>query len=188
MTPVVCTAWIGRMADHPNIEVKLNTDFFDATQPLSKAATVGQLPIVYTGPIDRYFDDVNGALSWRTLDFEQQVLPVADYQGTSVMNFADADVPYTRIHEFKHFHPERAERYPADRTVIMREFSRFAEREDEPYYPVNTVEDRESLLAYRELAAGEKDVHFGGRLGTYQYLDMHMAIASALSMWQTKLA
>ncbi len=182
------TAWLERMADHPNIEVKLDVDFFDTAQPLNKAATVGRLPIVYTGPIDRYFDYEAGALSWRTLDFEQEVLEVGDFQGTSVMNYADADVPYTRIHEFKHFHPERADRYPNDRTVIMREYSRFAERSDEPYYPVNTPEDRAGVLAYRDLQAGEKDVHFGGRLGTYQYLDMHMAIGSALSMWNNKLA
>jgi UDP-galactopyranose mutase len=182
------TAWLERMADHPNIEVKLSTDFFDASQPLHKQAVVGQVPVVYTGPVDRYFDDAEGALSWRTLDFEQEVLEVADFQGTSVMNYADADVPYTRIHEFKHFHPERADRYPKDRTVIVREFSRFAEPGDEPYYPVNTPADRERVLAYRELARGEKDVHFGGRLGTYQYLDMHMAIGSALSLWNNTLA
>jgi UDP-galactopyranose mutase len=182
------TAWLERMADHPNIEVKLSTDFFDASQPLHKQAVVGQVPVVYTGPVDRYFDDAEGALSWRTLDFEQEVLEVADFQGTSVMNYADADVPYTRIHEFKHFHPERADRYPKDRTVIVREFSRFAEPGDEPYYPVNTPADRERVLAYRELARGEKDVHFGGRLGTYQYLDMHMAIGSALSLWNNTLS
>jgi UDP-galactopyranose mutase len=101
------------------------------------------------------------------------------------MNYADADVPFTRIHEFRHFHPERA--YPTDKTVIMREFSRFAERADEPYYPVNTAADRERLLKYRDLAAAEKDVLFGGRLGTYKYLDMHMAIGSALSMVDNKL-
>ncbi|MEI3866054.1 UDP-galactopyranose mutase [Microbacterium sp. CCNWLW134] len=182
------TAWMERMADHVNIEVRLATDFFDPDQPLNKSDTVGQVPIVFTGPIDRYFDYAEGALSWRTLDFEKEVLPVADYQGTSVMNYADADVPYTRIHEFKHFHPERAERYPADRTVIMREFSRFAGSDDEPYYPVNTASDRAGLLAYRQLARGESGVHFGGRLGTYQYLDMHMAIGSALAMWNNDLA
>lgn len=182
------TAWIERMADHPNIDVKLSTDFFDEAQPLNKASTVGQLPIVYTGPIDRYFDFTAGELSWRTLDFEQEVLPVGDFQGTPVMNYADAGVPYTRIHEFKHFHPERVDRYPSDKTVIMREFSRFATRDDEPYYPVNTPDDRSGLLAYRELAQGEKDVFFGGRLGTYQYLDMHMAIGAALSMWNNRLA
>ena len=182
------TAWLERMADHPNIEVKLGVDFFDETQPLHKSAVVGQLPLVYTGPIDRYFDHAEGALSWRTLDFEREVVPVRDFQGTSVMNYADADVPFTRIHEFRHFHPERDERHAQDRTVIMREFSRFADDTDEPYYPVNTAADRARLLAYRELARGEGDVHFGGRLGTYQYLDMHMAIGAALSMWRNDLA
>lgn len=182
------TAWLERMADHPNIDVRLSTDFFDEAQPLNKAAVVGQVPIVYTGPVDRYFDYTEGELSWRTIDLEEEVLDIGDFQGTSVMNYPDADVPFTRIHEFRHFHPERADRYPKDRTVIMREFSRFAGRDDEPYYPVNTATDRERLLAYRELMAGEKDVHFGGRLGTYQYLDMHMAISSALSMWNNTLA
>ncbi|WP_210509014.1 UDP-galactopyranose mutase [Naasia sp. SYSU D00057] len=180
------TAWLERMADHPRIEVQLDTDFFDTTQPLHKQATVGQLPIVYTGPIDRYFDFEAGELQWRTLDFEEEVLPVRDFQGTSVMNYAGSEVPYTRIHEFRHFHPERE--YASDKTVIMREFSRFATREDEPYYPVNTPEDRERLLQYRELMKGEQDVLFGGRLGTYQYLDMHMAIGAALSAYSNKVA
>ena len=182
------TAWLERMADNPRIEVVLDTDFFDPSQPLHKAATVGQVPIVYTGPVDRYFDHVEGELGWRTLDFEEEVLDTGDFQGTSVMNYADASVPYTRIHEFKHFHPERADRYPSDRTVIMREYSRFATGADEPYYPVNTPDDRARLLAYRELAKGEPGVHFGGRLGTYQYLDMHMAIGSALTLWNNQLA
>jgi UDP-galactopyranose mutase len=182
------TAWIERMADHPNIDVKLDVDFFDNSQPFNKKATVGQLPIVYTGPVDRYFDYAEGALSWRTLDFEQEVLNIGDFQGTSVMNYPDADVPYTRIHEFKHFHPERKDLYPTDKTVIMREFSRFATRDDEPYYPVNSTDDRTGLLAYRELQKGEEQVFFGGRLGTYQYLDMHMAIGSALSMWHNQLS
>ena len=179
------TAWIERMADHSNIDVKLSTDFFDESQPINKSATVGNVPVVYTGPVDRYFDYTEGELGWRTLDFEREVVAVGDYQGTSVMNYADASVPYTRIHEFRHFHPERE--YPADKTIIMREFSRFAERGDEPYYPVNTPHDRAALLAYRELQEGEHDVTFGGRLGTYQYLDMHMAIGSALTMWSNRL-
>lgn len=182
------TAWLERMADHPNIEVRLDTDFFDESQPLNKRATVGQVQIVYTGPVDRYFDNAEGALSWRTLDFDQEVLDVSDFQGTSVMNYADLDTPYTRILEFKHFHPERADRYAKDRTVIVREYSRFAAPGDEPYYPVNTADDRAKLLAYRELAKGEPDVCLGGRLGTYQYLDMHMAIGSALSMWNNQLS
>ncbi|RYJ06209.1 MAG: UDP-galactopyranose mutase, partial [Actinomycetales bacterium] len=80
------TAWLERLADHPNISVRLDTDFFDDSQPWSKASCVGQLPVVYTGPVDRYFDYEHGDLSWRTLDFEQEVLPVGDFQGTSVMN------------------------------------------------------------------------------------------------------
>jgi UDP-galactopyranose mutase len=101
------------------------------------------------------------------------------------MNYPDEGVPFTRIHEFRHFHPERD--YGDDKTVIMREYSRFAEKGDEPYYPVNTAEDREKLLKYRELAKKEPMVLFGGRLGTYKYLDMHMAIGSALSMYENKL-
>ncbi|MDN5632003.1 MULTISPECIES: UDP-galactopyranose mutase [unclassified Kocuria] len=180
------TAWLERMADHPNIDVRLETDFFDDSQEFSKDNVVGQVPVVYTGPVDRYFDYAEGGLSWRTIDLEEEVLDIEDFQGTSVMNYPDEDVPFTRIHEFRHFHPERD--YTRDATVIMREFSRFAEKGDEPYYPVNTSEDREKLLAYRDLANGESSVLFGGRLGTYKYLDMHMAIGSALSMVDNKIA
>jgi UDP-galactopyranose mutase len=175
------TAWLERMADHPRIEVQVNTEFADLRSDLA-----GRVPIVYTGPLDAYFDYTAGDLGWRTLDFELEVLPTGDFQGTPVMNYADEDVPYTRIHEFRHFHPER-DWYPADATVIMREYSRFAVRGDEPYYPINTAADRERLRAYRELADGERGVLFGGRLGTYQYLDMHMAIASALNMYDNRL-
>jgi UDP-galactopyranose mutase len=96
------------------------------------------------------------------------------------MNYADESVPWTRIHEFRHFHPERD--YPEDRTVIVREYSRAAQPGDEPYYPVNGASDRDRLARYRERAQNEPGVLFGGRLGTYKYLDMHMAIASAFTM------
>ena len=174
------TAWLRRMADHANIEVRLSTDFFDVRDEY-----VGRVPVVYTGPVDGYFGNREGALSWRTLDFEREVVDTGDFQGTSVVNYNDEDIPYTRIHEFRHFHPERD--YPKDKTVIMREYSRFAGEGDEPYYPVNTAEDRAKLLKYRELAKAEPMVLFGGRLGTYKYLDMHMAIGSALSMFDNKL-
>ncbi len=175
------TAWLERMADHPKIEVQLSTDFFD-----HKDSVLGQVPVVYTGPVDRYFDYAEGRLGWRTLDFEREVCrDRGDFQGTPVMNYADEDTAFTRIHEFRHFHPERD--YPDDKTVIMREFSRFAEADDEPYYPINTPDDRDRLLAYRSLTAGEPDVLFGGRLGTYKYLDMHMAIGSALSRFENVL-
>ncbi|WP_298251560.1 UDP-galactopyranose mutase [uncultured Arthrobacter sp.] len=179
------TAWIERMADHPNITVQLSTDFFDESQPLNKKDLVGTVPIIYTGPVDRYFAYAEGELSWRTIDFEQEVLETGDFQGTSVVNYNDAETPFTRIIEPRHFHPERG--YQTEKTVIMREFSRFAESGDEPYYPINTADDRQKMLAYRDLAKAESSVLFGGRLGTYKYLDMHMAIGSALTMYDNKI-
>ena len=176
-------AWLTKMAEHDNITVHLGVDFFDETEgnEWSKSRTVGRIPVVYTGPIDEYFGYSEGELGWRTIDLELEVKPVGDFQGCPVMNYGDRDVPYTRIHEFRHFHPERAERYPADKTVIAREYSRFAKRGEEPYYPINKEPDRERLESYRELAGREPNVLFGGRLGTYKYLDMHMAIGSALA-------
>lgn len=182
-------AWLNNMADHELIEVRLNTDWFEVRDQIR--ADNPDAPVVYTGPLDRYFNYEEGTLGWRTLDFETEVLDIPDFQGTSVMNYNDAEFPYTRIHEFRHFHPERADVYPKDKTVIMKEYSRFAEGDDEPYYPINTSDDREMLLKYRERADKETADHkvfFGGRLGTYQYLDMHMAIASALNMFDNKLA
>ena len=181
------TAWLQNMAANDRIEVRLDTDWFDVRDSLR--AESPDAPVVYTGPLDRYFNYADGHLGWRTLDFEVEVLPIGDFQGTPVMNYNDIDVPFTRIHEFRHFHPERE--YPTDKTVIMREYSRFAEHDDEPYYPINTEADRTVLAAYRARAKDETasaKVLFGGRLGTYQYLDMHMAIASALNMYDNTLA
>ncbi len=182
------TAWLKNMAADDRIEVRLDTDWFDVREEL-RAASPPQAPVVYTGPpLDRYFDYADGRLGWRTLDFETEVLPTGDFQGTPVMNYNDLDVPFTRIHEFRHFHPERD--YPTDKTVVMREYSRFAENDDEPYYPINTEADRTLLAGYRDRARAETAnaaVLFGGRLGTYQYLDMHMAIASALNMYDNTL-
>ena len=183
------TAWLERMVDHPRIEVTTDTDFLSTDGRFSRSRVVGSVPVVYTGPLDEYFGFEHGQLSWRTLDFETEVLETGDFQGTAVMNYVDADVPFTRIHEFRHFHPERTT-YPTDRTIIMREYSRFAGRGDEPYYPANGRADRERLATYRAAAAEEtrsNRVHFGGRLGTYQYLDMHMAIASAMTLYDGAL-
>lgn len=174
------TAWLTRMADHPDIEIRLDTDFFDVRDEY-----LGQVPIVYTGPVDEYFGNSEGRLSWRTVDLEREVVDVDDFQGCPVMNYNDHEVPFTRILEFKHFHPERT--YLPGKSVIVHEYSRFAEEGDEPYYPINTADDRAKLLRYRELAKAEPMVLFGGRLGTYKYLDMHMAIGSALSMFDNKL-
>src|SRR5690606_35835644 len=174
------TAWLERMAEHPNITVQLETDFFAVAEDYK-----GKVPIVYTGPVDEYFGNSEGRLSWRTIDLEQETLDVDDYQGTGVVNANDQDVPFTRVLEFKHLHPER--KHLAGKTIVVHEYSRFAEEGDEPYYPINTAEDRAKLLKYRELAKQEPMTLFGGRLGTYKYLDMHMAIGSALSMFDNKL-
>ena len=175
------TAWLENMADHKNIQIRLDTDFFDIRTELDSA-----VPIVYTGPIDRYFNFEFGTLGWRTLDFQDEVIGIGNYQGTSVVNYSDLDVAFTRIHEYRHLHPER--NYQTESTFISREFSRFASATDEPYYPVNTEADRQQLSQYRELIRQENGVWFGGRLGTYQYLDMHMAIASALTLFDNEIA
>jgi UDP-galactopyranose mutase len=172
------TKWIEKMLSKST--VLLNTDFFDLKSQINPNQIV-----IYTGPIDKYFSYTYGELTWRTLDFDLEVVPVEDFQGTSVMNYSDLDVNFTRIHEFKHLHPERE--YQKEKTLIMREFSRFASKKDEPYYPVNSAADREKLVKYREMIKLEKNTFFGGRLGSYQYLDMHMAIASALGMYENEL-
>jgi UDP-galactopyranose mutase len=110
---------------------------------------------------------------------------MADYQGTAVVNYPDQNVAFTRIHEFKHLHPER--RYSPEWTLIMREYSRFATAQDEPYYPINTQADRDLYDRYAAMAATEQNVIFGGRLGTYRYLDMHQAIGAALKSFQNEV-
>lgn len=168
-----------RMVESPNITVITGVDYF------AVRAQLPQVPVVYTGPVDRYFDFRLGHLSWRTLDFEREVVATGDYQGTSVMNYADPEVPFTRVHEFRHLHPER--RHAPDNSVIFREFSRFAAPGDEPYYPVNTPADRATYDGYRALADAEPNVLFGGRLGTYRYLDMHQAIGAALKAFHREI-
>jgi len=169
-----------RLADHDRIEVHLKTDFFDQTQPWSKAQLVDQVPVVYTGPIDRFFDYNQGELSWRTVDFTWEHPATGDYQGCAVMNYADQAVPHTRTIEFRHFHPERT--YPAEATVIATEFPRQASREDQPYYPVGSRSDMTRLARYLTATKQHPKVHFGGRLGRYQYLDMDKAMAAALGL------
>lgn len=172
--------WIDAMACHPLIEIRLGIDF-DEVRHLVPSSVI----VVYSGPLDRYFGYRYGQLGWRTLDFELEVVDVPDYQGTAVMNYADFDVPHTRIHEFRHLYPERLA--PEGSSVIMREYSRWAGPGDEPYYPTNTSRDREMLDRYRQAASAEVNVIFGGRLGSYKYLDMHMAVASALAMFENKV-
>jgi UDP-galactopyranose mutase len=168
-----------RMAANPLIRIQLNTDFFAIRDHLP------DVPLIYTGPLDRYFNFQLGQLGWRTLDFQREVLKTGDFQGTAVMNYADEDVPFTRVHEFRHLHPER--RADPSRTVIFREYSRRAGPGDEPYYPIDTSADRRLYDLYRALAAREDNVIFGGRLGTYRYLDMHQAIGAALNVFYRRI-
>ena len=168
-----------RIFSNPYIKVVCNCDYFELKSSLRPDALT-----VYTGPIDRYFDYRLGPLGWRTLDFEIERPKVNDFQGASVVNYPDDDVAFTRIHEFKHLHPER--RHKTGSTLIMKEYSRFASSVDEPYYPINTPTDKKLYDGYAALAAGEQNIIFGGRLGTYRYLDMHQAIGAALKTFETQ--
>jgi UDP-galactopyranose mutase len=167
------TATVQRMLDHDNISVALGVDYFD----IADRVRPDQL-VIYTGPIDRFFGYRCGRLGWRTVDFVREVHDTEDFQGNSVVNYADLDVPYTRTHEFKHFHPER--RHKLARTTVYREYSRAAGPADEPYYPINTEGDRRLYDVYRTLTLNYRNIVFGGRLGTYKYIDMHQAIGAAL--------
>lgn len=178
------TAWMERMIDNDLIRVELGVDFFDTTQPLNKEAMAGRVPVVYTGPVDRYFDYSLGDLHWRTVEFDEVRYDEGDHFGCPVMNFADSDTQYTRAIEFKNFNPERAASQNPNRTVVWQERSRSASREDEPYYPVNTAADKELYAQYVELTEKEPNVVFGGRLGTYKYYDMHQVIATALNAYE----
>lgn len=176
-----CTL-LQKMTDNPLIDVHLNTDYFETDYYSAR----DRLITIYTGPIDRFFQFRHGRLGWRTLDFQIEKLDISDFQGTSVVNYPSPSIPWTRIHEFKHLNPERE--YSENKTIIMKELSRFALEEDEPYYPINNSSDRDTLVKYREDMAHEKNVYFGGRLGSYQYLDMHMAIASAVSLFESSIS
>ena len=169
-----------KMLGTEGISVHTGVDYFDVRSRLPAG-----VPVIYTGPVDRYFDYLAGELGWRTLDFEREVTPTGDYQGASVVNYPDPDVSFTRIHEFRHLHPERD--YQREKSVIFREYSRFANRNDEPYYPINRPADKAGYDAYRVMAEAEPNVIFGGRLGTYRYLDMHQAIGAALRVFDTQV-
>jgi UDP-galactopyranose mutase len=169
-----------RMFATAGITTMTGVDYFDL-----KPQIPAGIPVIYTGPVDRYFGFSQGELGWRTLDFQREVISAGDFQGASVVNYPDSDVAFTRIHEFRHLHPERD--YKTDKTVIFKEYSRFAERGDEPYYPINTPTDKTRYDAYRAMAEAEPGVIFGGRLGTYRYLDMHQAIGAALRVFDSQL-
>jgi len=159
------------------IRVLLNTDYFAMKDQLNPAAC-----LIYSGPIDRLFDYKYGKLGWRTLRFDREMIDTDDYQGNSVINFPDPDIPYTRIHEPRHLHPER--RYETRKTIIFREYS-YADKGNEPYYPIPSDENQRLLSLYRKEAAQRKNLFITGRLGDYKYYDMHQTIDRALDIFET---
>lgn len=161
---------INQLLDHSNITVYLNQ-----TYKSQYNADYGH--VFYSGPLDEYFSCTYGRLGYRTLDFDES-LSEGDHQGCAVMNYCEYDVPYTRICEHKHFAPwERHEK-----TIYSREFSRYCEAGDIPYYPIRLAKDQELLERYVSKANSENRVTFAGRLGTYRYLDMDVTIKEALAV------
>ena len=157
------------------IEIRLNTDFAGIRKDNPAEMTV------YTGPVDAYFDHCLGRLEYRSLRFETKMLrDTANYQGNAVVNYTEAKVPYTRIIEHKHFAWGRTDVLDLPYTVITYEYPKQGQEGDEPYYPVNDARNNELYLRYRALAEKEGNVLFGGRLGTYRYLDMDDTIRLAL--------
>ena len=172
------TKVVERLLNSPNIHVELNCDFFNYREELKV-----RKKIIFTGPIDQYFNNEYGRLDWRSIELQREVVDVDDYQGTSVMNYADPDIEYTRIHEPKHLHPERS--YAGDETLIFYEYSRTDP--EEPYYPINNERNNKTLKKYKKLAKSEKNVVFGGRLGDYAYYDMDKTIMAALNCYEKEL-
>ena len=155
------------------IEVKLNTDFFDDRQKWKNIAD----KIIFTGMIDQYFDYCYGELEYRGLNFEFETLDIENYQGNAVINYTDAETPYTRIIEHKHFESSQS-----PKTIITREYPKTWKKGEEAYYPMNDEKNSELFKKYQELAENEDNVIFGGRLGMYQYFDMWQVIDEALKL------
>lgn len=170
------TSIVEKMLDQPNVKLHLNTKF--------ERSMAGEYAhVFYSGPIDAWFNHSSGRLGYRTLDFKAE-WHHGDYQGNAVINYCDEDVPWTRISEHKHFSPWESH----DNTVIFKEYSRFCEESDTPYYPIRLAKEKTQLKQYIEQANGEKGVSFVGRLGTYRYLDMHVTIAEAMDVAERFLA
>lgn len=168
-----------KLLDNPLITLKLSTSYESVKSELPEDAIV-----VYTGLPDRLFECRFGELEWRSLDFEWEVKNVRDWQGTSVMNYADEDVPYTRVHEFKHYHPERKAPFESGKTVVCREYSKTWKSGDTAYYPVNDERNNALYQRYVDEAAQNGRLVLGGRLGSYRYWDMDKAIANALETFE----
>ncbi|MDO4285280.1 MAG: UDP-galactopyranose mutase [Eubacteriales bacterium] len=171
-TPAAQEDWCGR------ITVRLGADYLKERETLRDLAG----KVVYTGPVDAYFDYRLGALEYRSVRFETQTLDTANYQGNAVVNYTDAETPYTRIIEHKHFTFGTQEK-----TVISREYSAEWKVGDEPYYPVNDEKNGALYAQYKALADAEQGVLFGGRLGEYRYYDMDKVIEAALAAARREL-
>lgn len=170
------------LLDHSNISVECNAEYALGEIRLAGGEVHGTegAPVFYSGPIDALFGYQFGPLPWRSLRFERERVAVQDYQGTSVVNYTGADVPFTRIHEFKHYHPEDAKVMGSASTIICREYPQTWAFGDEPYYPVDTPASRELLALYQAEAAKQANLIVGGRLGGYRYYDMDRSIGNAL--------
>lgn len=166
------------------IEVRLNTDYFDHKSEYDDLAE----KVIYTGPIDAYFDFKLGTLEYRSVRFETEVLDIPNYQGNAAVNFTDRETPWTRIIEHKWFEFGKDE-FGNDlpKTVISKEYSSEWKPGDEPYYPVNDEKNSKLYSEYKKLAEAEKKIIFGGRLGEYKYYDMDAVIASALELCKKEL-
>lgn len=160
------------------IETRVNTNFFEDRQHWESIAD----HIIYTGKIDEYFDYHFGQLEWRSVRFEQETLDIPNYQGNAVMNFTDANVPYTRIIEHKHFEMFGDDVYQCPKTVISREYSSEWHPGIEPFYTVNDERNNQLYTKYKELADQEPHVTFGGRLAEYKYYDMAPIIEKVLGI------
>ena len=172
-----------RLLDHPAIEVVCNKELhIDDGRFFAGGEALPDVPVFYSGPLDALFGFRFGHLPWRTLRFETEKLDVRDFQGTSVVNYVEAEVPFTRIHEFKHYHPEAKDVMASPKTIITREYSRAWAPGDEPYYPIDNAESRALMDRYRAEAAKYPFLTIGGRLGGYKYLDMDQSIGAALAV------
>lgn len=161
------------------VETQVNTDFFDDRDKWKGVAD----KIVYTGKIDEYFNYALGKLEYRTVRFETEVLNTANYQGNAVVNYTEAEVPYTRIIEHKHFEMFGTDVDKNPKTVISHEYSTEWTPDMEPYYPVNDSRNSELYARYKALADKEENVIFGGRLAEYKYYDMAPIVDKVLSMF-----
>ncbi len=154
------------------IDVKLNCDYFNNREELNKIAK----KIIFTGTIDQYYNYQFGELEYRSVRFETEILDMENYQGNAVINYTEYEIPYTRIIEHKHF-----EFGNQPKTVISKEYSDVWTKDKEPYYPVNDDKNNKLYLKYKEIAAKDSKVIFGGRLGQYKYYDMDKVIIEALN-------